>query len=107
MTVRPLQSDGTSEEEAGPLEETLLERAVQLYHELRLVKRPPESAPGAERKSIRWLQEEALRLGRDLDPRWVPWLQRAFLEVEGDVAEVSARRRYARRSPPSAAVSRR
>lgn len=88
-------------EEAPPLSEgdPLLERAVQLYLELRLVKRPPESAPGAERKALRWVEEEARRLGRTVDPAWPSWLARAFLDVEGDVAEAQVRRRQARRRP--------
>ncbi len=77
----------------------LLERAVQLYLELRLLKRPPESAPGAERKALRWVEEEARSLGREVDPSWPSWLARAFLDVEGDVAEAQVRRRQARRRP--------
>ncbi|MDE1821333.1 MAG: hypothetical protein KGJ23_16140 [Euryarchaeota archaeon] len=103
MSVQPLQPEGDDLEVLQGLGDTLLERAVELYSELRLVKRPPESARGAERKTLRWLEDEAARLGRDLDPAWVPLLQRAFLEIEGDVAEAAARRRFARHATPGGA----
>ena len=108
MAIQPLQPDDDDLEAPLALDDALLERAVQLYSELRLIKRPPEGAPGAERKSVRWLREEAERLGRNFDPAWVPWLRRAFLEIEGDVKESVARRRFAwhggprrSREPPS------
>jgi hypothetical protein len=91
------------EEDELPLLEgdPLLERTVQLYLELRLVKRPPESVGGATRKAMRWLEEEAAATGRVIEPEWPGWLERAFLDVEGDVKEQHARRRHARRTAPS------
>lgn len=80
----------------------LLERTVQLYLELRLVKRPPEGVAGATRKAMRWLEEEAALEGRELDPTWPEALRKAFLDVEGDVAESTARRRLGRRTRPVA-----
>ena len=105
MTTQPLQPDDDGLEAALALGDPLLERAVQLYSELRLIKRPPESAPGAERKTVRWLRDETERLGRGFDPAWVPWLRRAFLEIEGDVKESVARRRFARHGAPGGAGS--
>lgn len=87
------------EEEDLPLLEgdPLLEQAVQLYLELRVIKRPPESAAGASRKALKWLEYEAATLGRVRDPAWDPWLRRAFLDVDGDVEEQTVRRRQAKR----------
>lgn len=76
----------------------LLEQAVQLYLELRLQKRPPEGEAGARRKALKWLTEECAAKGRPVEVGWEAWLNHAFLDAEGDVAEATARRRHTRRA---------
>ena len=103
MTDRTIWEEAAPDEEA-PIdfsreEDALLERTIQIYLEYRLVKRPPESAPGAARKALGWLEEEALRRGRKIREEERRELSRAFLDVEGDVAEAVARRRASRRRP--------
>jgi hypothetical protein len=78
----------------------LLEQAVQLYLELRLVKRPPEGEAGARRKAMKWLEDQVAERGKRLDPGWEDWLKHGFLDAEGDVAEATARKRHSRRSAP-------
>jgi len=79
------------------MEDLLFERALQYYLELRVRKRPPEGVAGATRKTLRWFWQEAVRAGRDYPGSVEEDLHRALLDVEGDVIETLARRRWARR----------
>lgn len=89
---------GLSALEEGP--EAFLEQAVQLYLEYRIVKRPPESPPGAARKTIAWFAQANPEAAQGIDALTLQRLHRAFLEAEGDVAQAQAQRRHARRATP-------